>query len=358
MRVLVWQWGRRGAGPRVAAVLAQHLAAVPGVQVLLSLASGAELLRTQHPPPVDLPFTTYNSLPGLVCRAMMAPVLIPDLARWLRTHRVDVALCAMPAALDVVMAAALRRARVPFAVVVHDATPHPGDRFPVQVRLQAMLLRRASGVFALSRHVADGLTHHCRPVFMSSLPPFVFGGTPAAPRTHDGPLRLLSFGRLLAYKGLDLLADSLAAVGTRPDLQVRVVGQGPDSPALAALARLPGVTVENRWVPEDELGALLAWSDALILPYREASQSGVAAAALAARRWVIATDVGGLREQLQHEHAALLCPPTAAGLTDAILAVLEGRLPPPSARVPDWTAQATAMADGLRQVMQPAARSG
>jgi len=76
--------------------------------------------------------------------------------------------------------------------------------------------------------------------------------------------------------------------------------------------------VENRWVPEDEVGALLGWSDALVLTYTEASQSGVAAAALAAGRRVVATRVGGLAEQLQHEPLATLCPPDADALAAAL----------------------------------------
>lgn len=354
MRVLVWQWGRRGAGPRVAVTLAQYLAEIPGMTVLLSLSTGAELLQTSTPPVPDLPFATYGGLPGLLRRVAMAPLLIPRLERWLREQRIDVALCAMPAALDWMMSAALGRAQIPFAVVVHDAMPHPGDMFPSQLRLQRRLLRQAGGAFTLSQHVADSLITDGTRVFRSSHPPFAFGTPPAPPGAHGGPLRLLSFGRLLAYKGLDLLAGGLAAVGPRPDLVVRIVGQGPDTPELAALSRLPNVTVENRWVPEDELGALLAWSDAVVLSYREASQSGVAAAALAARRWVIATDVGGLREQLQDEPSAQLCAPTAAGIADAIRQLLDRQVPDRQVAspgpAPAWTAEAKQMAADLRVV--------
>jgi glycosyltransferase involved in cell wall biosynthesis len=84
------------------------------------------------------------------------------------------------------------------------------------------------------------------------------------------------------------------------------------------------VTVENRWVPEPEIGRLLAWSDALILPYREATQSGVAAAALAAGRPVIATRVGGLGEQLSTAPRALLCEPHPDSLARSIRAWTAG----------------------------------
>ena len=354
MRMLVWQWGRRGAGPRFAAELAQAFNQVPGTEALLSLSRGAELLASADAPVCALPVRTYASVPGFLRRVATSPVLAWHLATWLRTERVDVALCAMPAPMDLAMAAALRLAGVPYAVVVHDADQHPGDAFPLQIRLQRWLLRGAGGMFALSTHVADRLREQGlaagRTLLLTSHPPFAFGPPPPPARAHGGKLRLLSFGRLLPYKGLDLLADALARLGPRDDLEVRVVGSGPETPELDRLRSLPGVTVENRWVPEDELGTLLAWSDAVILSHREASQSGVAASAVAAKRWLIATRVGGLAEQVQGEPMAVLADAEPASLAAAIVQVLETATPPgQSAQDPRaaWTGMAQAMVAGL-----------
>jgi len=330
MKVLIWQWGRRGAGPRFAAELVRNFAGVPQTEPLLSLSAGAEILGTAAPPPCDLAFPTYDGIAGFAARALRAPVLVPRLAAWLRENRVDVALCAMPAPLDLLMAMALRRAGVPFAVVVHDADLHPGDAFPLQIRLQRRLLSRADRLFALSTHVADRLRQQGiaagRLMMTASLPPFAFGERPPPPGAHGGRLHLLSFGRLLPYKGLDLLADSLALLGERADLEVRVVGSGPETAVLDTLRAMPGVTVENRWVPEDEVGALLAWADGLVLSHREASQSGVAAAAVAARRWLVATRVGGLEEQLRDEPMAIMCDPTPASLARGLASLLAGEV--------------------------------
>jgi glycosyltransferase involved in cell wall biosynthesis len=359
MRVLVWQWGRHGAGPRFAAELARNFAAVPETEPLLSLAAGAEILRSAVPPACDLPFPTYEGLAGFAVRALSAPSRVPRLAAWLRDSRVDVALCAMPAPLDLLMAAALRRAGVPFAVVIHDADLHPGDAFPLQIRLQRRLMRHADGFFALSTHVADRLQQQRigagRLLATASLPPFAFGERPLPPGAHGGRCRLLSFGRLLPYKGLDLLADSLMLLGPRPDLEMRVVGSGPESPVLDALRAMPGVSVENRWVPEDEVGALLGWADGLVLSHREASQSGVAAAAVAAQRWVVATRVGGLEEQLRHEPMALMCDPTPASLAAAMARLLAGQITPPLGTndcQSAWSGVANAMLTELRTLVR------
>jgi glycosyltransferase involved in cell wall biosynthesis len=199
--------------------------------------------------------------------------------------------------------------------------------------LQRLLCRLAHGLAALCGHVgvrllAQGLAGTPgRALLLFEHPPFGFD-VPFTERP-PGPPRLLCFGRLLPYKGLDLLADALASLRPAERPVVRIVGCGSDLPALDALRGIPGVTVENRWVPEPEIGQLLAWSDALILPYREASQSGVAAAALAAGRPVIATRVGGLTEQLSVAPRALLCEPSSGSLARAIGAwMARPHLPP------------------------------
>jgi glycosyltransferase involved in cell wall biosynthesis len=351
MKILVWQWSRLGGPPRFGVMLARALAAQPGVTAALSLSTRARLPRDLAR--CDLPVDTYDTLLGFIGRVARAPFDLPGLTRRVRRLAPDLAICAQPGPLDLLMATALRRLGVPFIVLVHDATAHPGDGMPMQMTLQRWLCRRSSGVAALTGHVAEALRKQelgC-PLLLVSHPPMAFGSVCPGERI-PGPRRLLCFGRLLAYKGLDLLAEALALVGPRDDLVVRIVGNGPDSPVLAILRAQPHVTVENRWVPEDEVGALLAWADALVLPYREASQSGVAAAALAAGRPVLATRVGGLVEQLEGRPGAILCEPSGAGVAGAMKQWLDG----PALQIPpeDATAAWNAMAASLLRQVRPA----
>ncbi len=361
MRILVWQWGRFGGAPRFAVHLAEGLAELPGTDVLLSLAQGAEILRDapaggtaefwagSRPIHCDLVVDTYTGLPGFLLRLATAPFAIARLARGVAALRPDLAICAQPGPLDLLMAAALHRSGVRFVVVVHDADAHPGDGFPLQMWLQRLLCGRASAVAALTGHVGDRLLRQKlagtpdRPLIRLTHPPMRYRFTPRA--ADSGTFRLLSFGRLLPYKGLDLLAESLARLGPRPGLVVRVVGSGPESRELTALRALPGVTVENRWVPETEVGALFSWADAVVLPYREASQSGVAAVALAAHRYVIATNVGGLTEQLRDEPMAILCRPDAESLASGLRRALDR---PPC----ETPAAATGAGSGWRDMAQ------
>ncbi len=328
--------------------------AVPGVSAMLSLSEQAEIMQGACPPACDVPVSTYQGLGGYLRRVASAPVLARHLAQAVRRVAPDLALCAMPGPLDLVMQGVLAAQGVPIAVVVHDADPHPGDGYPLQMMLQRMLVRRADAVVALSDHVAERLRVQGMlegKIFIRTVLPQPALGDLTPVRAHGGPFRLLSFGRLLAYKGLDLLAEALAMVLPETGMVVRVVGQGPEGPALAALRRLPGVTVENRWVPEGEIPALLEWADGVVLSHREASQSGVAAAALAARRFLVATRIGGLVEQAAGDPAAILCELSAEGLAAGLRAMLVA--PRPGRVAGGWRAER--LVGALRQIERPRA---
>lgn len=326
MRVLVWHWGRRGAGPRFAAELAAGFSGLPGVEASLSLAAGAEILTIPEPPHCDLPVPTYGGWLGLAGRWIGAPAMLRRLDRTLAELRPDLAVCAMPAALDPIVLKALRRRGVRSLMIAHDATPHEGDGGWVRAAWDRVVLRQADGLVALSQHVGEALAarHPDLPMFSLWHPPFGMGVT-APPRAHGGGLRVLSFGRLRAYKGLDLLARTLCLLPT--DWDIRVVGQGPESPALAALRAVPGVRVENRWVAEAELPALFGWADVVLLTHRAASQSGVAAAAIGAGRFVVATEVGGLAAQLRAMPGVVLCAANPVALSCALHEVAEAPAP-------------------------------
>jgi len=360
MRTLVWQWSRRGSPPRFAGLLADGLRALPDTEAFLSLSTRAELLRSVSPPRCDLPVATYDGLAGFGLRAAAGPFAVRPLVARIRALGPDVAVCALPGPLDLLMATALRQLGVPFVVLVHDADLHPGDGLPLQTALQRALCRRAAALGALSAYVGDqlmaqGFVGPLRPLLRLNHPPMSFGAPPPRIRPPHA-LRLLSFGRLLPYKGLDLLADALALLGPQSGLELRIVGRGPESDVLDRLRALPGVTVENRWVPEDEIGALLGWSDALVLSYREASQSGVAAAALAAGRRVLGTRVGGLAEQLASNDLALLCEPNAPSVAAGLRRLLDEPVTvagvEPADAATAWRDMAATLRDGLAMLLE------
>jgi glycosyltransferase involved in cell wall biosynthesis len=309
MKVLVWQWGRFGSGPRFAFELKRALTEFCNYRTLLSLAEGAELLQsTACRRAVELPLRTYSGPMEFIWRSLgIRQVLRPALQQ-LASNRPDAAIVAMIGYWDVVFAQELRRMGVPVVCIAHDAEVHPGDRFHLALQLQRRMYRISQGIITLTNFVSLQLQSRVEvaekvcatvphPAFAFSdleLPP------PRPPDAKvDRPLRLLLPGRLKRYKGLETLAEALKLAGPSDALSLRVVGAPERETDLKALRGLPRVEFDLGWKTDREIFAHLDWADATVLPYVEASQSGIVPLSFARARPVIATPVGGLPEQIR-----------------------------------------------------------
>jgi glycosyltransferase involved in cell wall biosynthesis len=124
-----------------------------------------------------------------------------------------------------------------------------------------------------------------------------------------------------SYKGLDTLLDALPLVWRRlPEARLTIAGDGEigDRPELTD----PRVVVRNEFVPDAEVPALFAGATCVVLPYREASQSAVAADAKRFGRALVVTDVGGLPDAARDGAARVVAPGDPGALADALLEVL------------------------------------
>ena len=326
MRILLWYWGRRGGGAQFALCLAQGLARQPGVTLGLALANRNQLLpRMQEIGASWDAVETFEGVAGAALGLLRLPALRRRLAEQARTLRADVVVSAMNHVWTPMVADVLPRSGIPFVSMVHDALPHPGDpALGWDWRLRREL-NVAAGAVTFSESVARAVEARrpdlplLRLPLGAHLPDFTPASAPGV--TTD----FLFFGRIRAYKGLDLLRDAFAALRARhPGVTLRVVGEGDPESCAPGLAGLPGVTVESRWVPDEEMAPLIAKTRAVVLPYREASQSGVLPIALAMGVPVVATPVGGLAHQLEHGVSGLVTrEATAPALAEAMAVLLD-----------------------------------
>jgi glycosyltransferase involved in cell wall biosynthesis len=203
------------------------------------------------------------------------------------------------------MLAALRAGRWSGRVVVicHNVLPH--ERRPGDVLLIRALLRRADAVVVHSDAQA-GLARSLAPrtpITAVALPPH-FPVAVAAPHGHPDParVRLLFFGIVRPYKGLDVLLRAMA--GGPAGVALTVAGEfwggtGGTEKLVAELGIGDRVRLRPGYVPASELPALFAAADVLVLPYREATASQNALLAFAHGVPVITTTAGALADQVR-----------------------------------------------------------
>jgi glycosyltransferase involved in cell wall biosynthesis len=233
--------------------------------------------------------------------------------------------------------------RVSRVLVCHNVAPH--ERFPGARALTSATLRHSDLVVTHAPHQRDELRElglAATPVIEAFHPRFpaapVDAREAAAERARLGKpgLLLLSFGAVRPYKGVDDAVEALAEVDPAVDAHLVVAGRfwGGTAEIEERVRRLRlerRVVLRDGYVAEAELPRLFAAADAVLLPYRSATQSGVVQLAFAYGRPVIATRVGGIPAAVRDGVDGLLCPP---GDPSALARTIESA----ARRLPELTA--------------------
>lgn len=192
-------------------------------------------------------------------------------------------------------------------ITLHDARSHAGERFlkrlfhSLHLRLVARFIRK---IVVHSDAIADALPDFIPRARVHTVPHVnyhLWAGT-ASPPPAAPPLNVLFFGRILPYKGLEVLLEAFRSLDpTR--FHLIIAGEG-EVPAITT----PNIEIDNRFVTDERLPGFFQRAHVVALPYHAASQSGVAQMAFAFGRPVVATRVGALPDIVHHELNGLLIP--------------------------------------------------
>jgi len=322
--ILVMHWGRLGGGPRFAVSMYKALRESWAGGVLTSFNRTAEIMnQTGEDIANGLPVTTYDRPIGLVLGIPKLVVLGFSLRKFIRRNGVKTVYSAMTSVWQAVCTAVFLPADVVFVASIHDAVEHPGEQHWVLRLCRRLDVGRADVIATYSQSA--------RLILESQIPP---GGVPiidvpfgadapaVTPRSIEArgsrPITLGFVGRIVEYKGIDLFAQTVRLLADA-GMHVRgiVAGRGEVSAELVESTH-DIIDWQIGWIPESELAHVLNQIDVLVLPYREASQSGVYSLALSAGLPTVATPVGGLVEQVGASGGVLAATVSALALADAV----------------------------------------
>jgi phosphatidyl-myo-inositol dimannoside synthase len=257
-----------------------------------------------------------------------------------RCERIDLVICGhihlLPAAW---LLARLRRARL--VLIIHGVEAWTRSRR----RLANWVAHRVDGIIAVSKYSAERFTQWSK-VSMEQV--FILPNSVDLdrfrPQQRDAELVeryglnakqvMLTVGRLASterYKGFDQVIELMPKLLERfPSLKYLVVGEGDDRSRLEAKARALGVSgqvVFTGRISESEKVAHYSLADVYVMPSTGEGFGIVLVEAAACGVPVVGSQSDGSRETLLDGHLGrLVDPASAAGLIEAITAVLEGRI--------------------------------
>lgn len=148
---------------------------------------------------------------------------------------------------------------------------------------------------------------------------------------------ILFFGFIRKYKGLDILLDAMKILRDNPcltdttgqaktdvsNLKLLIAGEFYEDEAhyqqqIEKLGIRDMLILRTDFIPDSEVKFYLCAADAVIQPYRNATQSGVTPLAYYFEKPMIVTNVGGLPTLVPHEKSGLVAEANAQSLADAI----------------------------------------
>lgn len=195
---------------------------------------------------------------------------------------------------------------------IHDINQHPGEE-----RLYSSLVSKTM------RHISNGFFVHgenLKKLFIKkwgSKKPLaviphgrmqILRNTKKYKEKHNS---ILFFGRISKYKGLKYLVETEKYLKQKyKNFEIIIAGKGKiEEPVFEKIKKSKHIILINRFLSETDLNKLFSETSIVVLPYIEASQSGVVPVAYEFKKPVIATDVGSLKEAVVDGTTGLIVPP-------------------------------------------------
>ncbi|MFK7734813.1 MAG: glycosyltransferase family 4 protein [Pirellulaceae bacterium] len=220
--------------------------------------------------------------------------------------------------------------RYPLVITVHDPRHHAGD--VVSRKTPQWLMdygfRKADHVVVHGRPLAKQVQDlfGCSKEQVHVIPHVAMGELEGKLNVVEDPNLVLFFGRIWDYKGLDqLIAAEPIVTREYPDARFMIAGEGEDFAKYRELMQNPEhFLVHNERVSDFDRARYFQKAALVVLPYNEATQSGVVPVAYNYSKPVVATRVGALAECVEHGVTGLLVPARdPEALAEAILALLK-----------------------------------
>lgn len=225
----------------------------------------------------------------------------------------------------------------PLVTTVHDVFRHPGDKQSVfgADYTRRVAFYRSQQIIVHANHLKTAMIENFRVPAqkLTTIPHGELGSLYQRLAKNQQsvarePYTILFTGRIWPYKGLKYLIAAMPLVAAIiPEVKLIIAGGGENiNRYLSEDYDRNRYEILNRFIDPDQMVQLFKRSTLSILPYIEASQSGVAALACGMGTPMIASNVGGLPELIKDGQDGLLVPPAdPRKLADAIIRLLKDR---------------------------------
>jgi starch synthase len=225
--------------------------------------------------------------------------------------------------------------RYPFVTTFHDVRRHVGEETRLGNFVRYWIRRSSDEIIVhgqslkeqmITEHRVPGEMVHAIHIGEHQVSPFK--KYEREDIAEDGNL-ILFFGRIWEYKGLQYLIEAEPLITKEvPDAKIVIAGAGEDFRRYEKMIgnRRDNFIVHNYHISYEQGAELLQRCSVVVLPYIDASQSGVVPTAYGFRKPVVVTDVGSIPEIVDDGNTGYIVPPrNPEALAEATIKLLKDK---------------------------------
>lgn len=311
-KLLIWCWGRQGAAPIFTYTMLKQLSQYDNIELFVSISKQSDYYKQiKNLNLKGFYINTYTDKFSFIKSLFRVPKLRKQFKQFLIENNIDTILCPFTHLWNNFFCSIINKLKKRYIFFVHDAISHSGENYLIRNKILLNEIKHADKIIALSssvKNTIEKITKNKSDCELLFLPPFEYSEN-NTPRTllNKKEIVLLFFGRILPYKDLNLLLDAIIQLqGKYSNIKLLLAGQGNLQPYLSKLEQIKSKQIINRWISENEIHDIFIQTDIVVLPYLEATQSGVTPISMTYGIPAIATPVGGLIEQIKNKVTGLI----------------------------------------------------
>tara|TARA_Y100000389_G_C17421592_1_gene497044 strand:- start:577 stop:1683 length:1107 start_codon:yes stop_codon:yes gene_type:complete len=310
--ILIWYWGRHGFAQKYTNQIINELLILNKKKKLYnfyySYSKNAELSFLYNQIKIHkYPISTFENSTQAFLKTLNLFRIKKKFLLFLNKNKIDKIYCPMFHYWNPYLSSSFKKMNIEYIFGIHDYSLHPGENNLIKQKIYAKEKKNVNKYVCFSEYVKDKLIKNNeiekQNILLSSLE---LKHSVYKKKNNIKKLKFIFFGRLMKYKGIEKLINIFSKeYYVKNNISLTIVGSKDKNFNLPKV-NTSNISIISGWIDESNIDNIIRKYDVCVLPYEEASQSGVISLMFKNSIPVIVTPVGGLSNQVKNNINGLI----------------------------------------------------
>ena len=310
--ILIWYWGRHGFAQKYTNQIIKELLIINKKKKLYnfyySYSNNAELSSLYDQIKIHkYPINTFTNSTQAFLKTLNLFKIKKEFLLFLNQKKIDKIYCPMFHYWNPYLSSSFRKMNIEYTFGIHDYSLHPGENNLIKQKIYTKEKKNVNKYVCYSKYVKNKLINidkiKKQNILLSSLE---FKDSVYKKKNNVKNLKFIFFGRLLKYKGIEKLINIFSKkYYFKNNISLTIIGSKDKNFDLPKI-NTSNISIISGWINESNINNIVRKYDVCVLPYEEASQSGIIPLMFNNSIPVIVTPVGGLSNQVKNNINGLI----------------------------------------------------